>query len=309
MYKWTFGIIINAGILAASGCGVTPDDQESDVAQALTSDFVDASGTVTVRIKQCTPTASQEINTTTCPVDSGFVLIGGGAEILGEGSPGALLTASFPDLGLTTWTASSKDHHLTFFHQLRAYSVGLKLAGVTPQTLFSFMKVVSVRSIASEHPSTGISVPGGFNLVGGGARANWVTQGQLLTRSIPSGSQWLAASKDHAVAEVGTVDAFAIGITSGTIPGFGSIDVSVNQVSTSVPTGYGTANRLVPAGFVLASIGGDAQFSGAGRMLTDLIPFGDAPADSVQGATVRSKDQEFQDSGTTTAYAVAIRKH
>jgi len=133
MYKWTFGIIINAGILAASGCGVTPDDQESDVAQALTSDFVDASGTVTVRIKQCTPTASQEINTTTCPVDSGFVLIGGGAEILGEGSPGALLTASFPDFDLTTWTASSKDHHLAFAHRLSAYSVGLKLRGGRPR--------------------------------------------------------------------------------------------------------------------------------------------------------------------------------
>jgi len=308
MCKWICGII-NLGILVASGCGLTPDAQEGDVEQALSSDFVDASGTVTVRIKQCLGTVVQEINTTTCSVDSGFVLIGGGAEVVGEGSPGALLTASFPDLGQTTWTASSKDQHLVFAHRLNAYSVGLKLAGVTPQTLISFMKVVSVRSTPSEHPSTSISVPGGFNLVGGGARANWVTEGQLLTRSIPSGSQWLAASKDHAVAEVGTVDAFVIGITSGTIPGFGSIDVSVNQVSTSVPTGYGTANRLVPAGFVLASIGGDAQFNGAGRMLTDLIPFGDAPADSAQGATVRSKDQEFQDSGTTTAYAVAIRKH
>lgn len=308
MYKWTLGII-NLSILVASGCGVTADAQEGDVEQALTADFTDASGTVTVRIKQCALTASQEVNTTTCPVDSGFVLIGGGAEIFGEGSPGALLTASFPDLGLTTWTASSKDHRLTFFHQLRAYSVGLKLAGVTASTLRANMAVVSVRSTPSEHPSTGISVPGGFNLVSGGARANWVTEGQLLTRSIPSGFQWLAASKDHDVAEVGTVDAFAIGLTSGTIPGFGSIDVNVGQTSTSVSTGYGTANRIVPAGFVLASIGGDAQFNGAGRMLTDLIPFGDAPSDIAAGATVTSKDHKFQDSGITTAYVVAIRKH
>ncbi len=135
---------INLGILLASGCGLTPDAQEGDVEQAITSDFTDASGTVTVRIKQCAPTPPQEI-TTTCPVDSGFVLIGGGAEILGEGSPGALLTASFPDVGLTTWTASSKDQNLFFPHQLSAYSVGLKLAGVSPQTLCSFMKVTSVR--------------------------------------------------------------------------------------------------------------------------------------------------------------------
>ncbi len=131
-----------------------------------------------------------------------------------------------------------------------------------------------------------------------------------LVSSFPSGSQWMAASKDHIVPEVGTVDAFAIGITSGTIPGFGSIDVAVSPATTtSVPTGYGTANRIVPPGSVLASIGGGAQSFGAGRMLTDLIPFGDAPSDSVQGVTVRSKDHEVQDSGTTSAYVVSIRKH
>jgi hypothetical protein len=309
MYKWTLGII-HMGIFVASGCGVTPSVQEDEADQALSSDFVDASGAVTVRIKQCAPTGVQQRNTATCSVDSGFVLIGGGAEVLGEGSPGALLTASFPDVGLTTWTASSKDQHLAFAHQLSAYSVGLKLAGVAASTLRSnFMTVVSVSSTRSERPATSIAVPGGFSLIGGGARASWVTEGQLLTRSLPSGSQWVAASKDHVVAEVGTVDAFAIGITSGTIPGFGSIDVAVNQNVTSVPTGYGTANRAVPAGWVLASIGGDAQFAGSGRMLTDLIPSVDAPTASAPGATVRSKDHEVRDSGVTTAYVVAIRKH
>lgn len=182
-------------------------------------------------------------------------------------------------------------------------------AGVSPLTLRSFMTVVSLRSTPAEHPATGIAVPPGHNLIGGGARANWSTQGQLLTQSFPSGSQWFAASKDHVVAEVGTVDAFAIGITNGTIPGFGSIDVTVNQISTFVTTGYGTANRAVPAGWVLASIGGNAQYTTQGRMLTDLIPFVDAPADSAPGATVRAKDQELRDPGTTFAYVVAIRKH
>jgi vibriolysin len=302
-------VIIHMGILVASGCGLTPDVQEGAAEQALTADFVDASGAVTVRITQCPPTAAQEHNTTTCSVDSDFVLIGGGAEILGESTPGALLTGSFPNLDKKTWTASSKDQRLASFHQLRAYAVGLKLAGVSALTLSNFVTVVSLRSTRSGHPSTSIGVPGGFNLIGGGARANWSTEGQLLTRSIPSGSQWLAASKEHVVAESGTVDAFVIGITSGTIPGFGSIDVTVNQASTGVPTGYGTANRAVPAGWVLASIGGEAQYASAGRMLTDLIPFVDAPTDAAQGATVRSKDHEVQDAGTTSVYVVAIRKH
>jgi hypothetical protein len=46
----------------ASGCGVTPDDLEGNVEQALTSDFVDASGAVTVRITRCPATSSNELN-------------------------------------------------------------------------------------------------------------------------------------------------------------------------------------------------------------------------------------------------------
>lgn len=308
MFKWSLRII-NMGILLASGCGLTPDVQEGSAEQAISTDLVDASGTVTVRITQCPATTPHQLNTTTCSVDGGFVLIGGGAEVIGEGSPGALLTASFPDAGLTTWTASSKDHHLTYSHQLRAYAVGLKLAGVSVPTLQSFMRVVSLRSTRSQRPSVSIGVPGGYNLIGGGARANWSTEGQLLTRSMPSSNQWVAASKDHVVAEAGTVDAFAIGITTGAIPGFGTLDVTIPQNFTSVPTGYGMANAAIPAGWVVASIGGDAQYASAGRMLTDLIPFVDAPAGFTQGVTVRSKDHEVQDSGKTSAYVIAIRKH
>ncbi len=52
MYKSSFRIIY-VGILAASGCGLTPDALEGEVHQALSADFVDASNTVTVRIKIC----------------------------------------------------------------------------------------------------------------------------------------------------------------------------------------------------------------------------------------------------------------
>jgi vibriolysin len=299
--------IIHIAVLAVSGCAEIAAPPEAEADQALTTDFVDGSGTVMVRITQCAPSPLLAHVTTTCSVDAGYVLIGGGAEIIGEGSPGALLTASFPDPSLTTWTASSKDQHLAFAHRLSAYAVGLKLAGVSPSALRGSMVMVSSRSSPAAHPAAAATVPAGYTLIGGGARANWVTEGQLLVSSVPSDSQWIATSKDHLVAEVGTVDAFAIGVTG--IPGFGALDVITSQVITGVPTGYGAANLGVPAGWVLASIGGKASYASEGRMLTDLVPFVDAPADNTAGATVRSKDHEKRDAGSTWAYVTAIRKH
>jgi len=307
MYKASLRVL--TAVTLTSGCGLTPDIQEQEADQALSADFVDGSGMVTVRIKQCPGVTVAEHNTTTCAVDNDFVLIGGGAEVVGEADPGALLTASFPDSSLTTWTASSKDHILAYAHRLNAYSVGLKLAGLSASTLRGSMVMVTTRSAPAEHPSIAVTAPPGFNLIGGGARANWISEGQLLYASFPRSSQWVAASKDHVMAETGTVDAFAIGITTSAIPGFGTLDVNTSQISTFVPGGYGTASLAAPAGWVLASVGANAQGTTEGRLLTDLIPFVDAPADTAQGITVRSKDHRTHDSGSTFAYVTAVRKH
>jgi hypothetical protein len=311
--------LAGAGILLSQGCMEPAPDAatepasegatEQEVGQTISRDFLDASGTVKVRIKECAPTTIGEIDTATCAVDNGFVLIGGGAEIFNDVLPGALLTASFPDSELTTWTVSSKAHDILFPHQLAAYSVGLELAGVSAATLQSSMVFVRQRSAPAEHPSVGVTLPPGFQIIGGGARANWVTSGLLLTSSLPQGSQWLAAAKDHVAAETGSVDAFAIGITTGTIPGFGSLDISVDQASTSTAAGTGSVSLSVPTGSVLTSIGGQAQFNGGGRLLTELIPFANSPTDTTAGASVSSTDHEVGDSGITTAYVVSARKH
>lgn len=306
MFKMS--LVVISAIFIMAGCGVSPDVEEGQAAQALSADFVDGSGMVTVRIKTCPGTTVASHNTTTCAVDGDFVLIGGGAEVVGELDPGALLTASYP-ADLTTWVASSKDQVLFYAHRLNAYSIGLRLAGVSSATLASLLRRVPVSSSSAEHPSIASPAPAGFTLIGGGAQAHWISSGQLLTTSAPRGAQWAAASKDHILPEAGTVDAFAIAVPTS-IPGFGSLDVMPLQVTTSVPlTGYGTANLGVPAGWVLASIGGSATYTSEGRMLTDLIPFVDAPANLTPGATVRSKDHDKADSGSTTAYVLAIRKH
>lgn len=287
-------------------------DQTGELTQPIDIplDFRDSSGTVTVRIKRCEASPVLQHVTTACTVDSDFVLVGGGAEVLGEGDPGALLVASYPDPGLSQWNAQSKDHVARFPHSLRAYSIGLKLAGVSSRTLRDSMKLVSQRSDPDQFIEWAAEMPSSFALIGGGARANWVSQGQLLFGSLPTmANQWIAGSKDHIDAEVGTLDVFAIGITTGEIPGFGKLKVTSQSIRTiPVNSGYDEAKLVVPSGWVLTSIGGGTNFhSDAGRMLTDMIPFFD-PALSVPGVTIRSKDHEIRDSGSTVAHIVIARK-
>jgi len=279
----------------------------ADARAQSSEDFTDASGQVTVRI-YTGPEVTGEINNTTVSVDTDFVLVGGGAEVEGMGSPGALLTASYPDQNLTTWHASSKDHILTYSHKLRAYAIGLRLAGVSSTQLRSYMVLVTQNSGTGEHVSAVAALPPGYLLVGGGGRANWSTAGLLLTESYPNAFQWVASAKDHWITEYGSVDSFAIGITSGTIPGFGSLSVNYNSAVTWANSGYGVADVTVPTGWVLSSVGGQAQYNGQGRMLCQLVPYVDPPTYSRPGGLAMSKDHYKYDSGYTTAFAVAISK-
>jgi hypothetical protein len=50
-------------------------------------------------------------------------------------------------------------------------------------------------------------------MVGGGAKANYTGEGNLLTASYPSNSStWLAKSKDQIKSDPATITAYAVGI-------------------------------------------------------------------------------------------------
>lgn len=272
---------------------------------AFAIDLTDASGQVTVRI-YFGPWVYGQHNNTSISVDSDFVLVGGGAEIYGPGHPGALLTGSYPDSNLITWHASSKDHESRYLHSLRAWAIGLRLNGVSSTELRNHMILVTQASTESPRPNAVAALPPGYLLVGGGARANWDGAGVLLTDSYPSAFQWVASAKDHRLSDPGTVDAFVIGITSGSIPGFGSLSATYNSSTTYINTADGTASVQTPVGWVLTSVGGQAQYSSGGRMLWQLFPYGYAPNRGAARAT--SKDHNIVSSGYTSAYAISIQK-
>jgi hypothetical protein len=74
-----------------------------------------------------------------------------------------------------------------------------------------------------------------------------------------------------------------------------------DSVATYASGGFGTANVTMDSTWVVASAGGNAQYNGPGRMLTSILP-------GIRNVSVTSKDHEYPDSGTTTAYVVKIRR-
>src|SRR4051812_38442548 len=99
----TFPVPLLAVGLAVAGCdggyelGETqPEDVVATSAASTTTSFQDATGKIRIQVKTCDPTASAFTNCAYCTVDEGWALIGGGAQILGENTPAAMLQASFP---------------------------------------------------------------------------------------------------------------------------------------------------------------------------------------------------------------------
>jgi len=152
-------------------------------------------------------------------IPQGYVMTGGGARA-NWNLEGSLLTASYPD-GSTRWVAASKEHpNKSEETTVTAYAIGIKAADTASRLVKQLFeaqrfetRVFANTGGAANHPSAELAVDSGFVLLGGGAKSNWTTQGNLLTASYPgSRGTWKVASKDHAgFSEQCTITAYAIG--------------------------------------------------------------------------------------------------
>ena len=174
------------------------------------------------------------------------------------------------------------------------------------------MTAVSNQSIHASQPSTLVGLPGGYQLIGGGAKVFWNPQtqaGNLLVHSYPTSNYWNAKSKDHHYSSPSTITAYAIGIQDY-IPGFGYIDV--NSVQTccmaSVQTGYANNGTYFLTGYAPTCVGARSS-SSVGRLLTGLRPpyyISNNPDNNFY--TVQSADCIVTASGTLEAFGTQIRK-
>ncbi|QSQ26458.1 peptidase M4 family protein [Pyxidicoccus parkwayensis] len=259
----------------------------------------DASGKLTIAVFERYATSAAGINTNfavTVPGD--FVVIGGGGE--GKESPqGNLLTASYPDSGLTSWLVSTKDHINADPVQVRAWAIGLKATGLTAAQLRSYLTVSTATSASINHPDVTATLPAGYVLAGGGVRVNWSGWGNLATASAPSGANaWRVRSKDHKEASPATAVAYAIGINSS-IPGVGTIGNVVNSGTSSV-VAHPSYSAGLSTGYALSGCGAFVNWSGAGNLLWRIRPYN-------AGCSVASKDHIDSSPASISGYAIGLR--
>lgn len=341
----------------AAGCGeVPPDDsggaiEDEDVttvrAALSSTEFSDGTGTIVVKVKTCDPASSTGSGSNhnacaICIMDSGWARVGGGAEIIGEASPGPQLVVSradwfqgtsppsgcsgagepIPNQTNNIWIARSRG---PVSHQLRAYAIGMKVRNtngvlVAPSITFPVDNVggfsgnpatasVTVDTVSIQN-ATGIS---NQIVVGGGAEVVPNTANAYLTESAPvntvNGLGWRAGARYASGTPDGGVKAWVVGLEPCPAAWNGACfhsPIGIREAIAAATSGYGTASYTLPSSWVTPVVGGKAPTSsGSGRYLADLIPFNG----SSRGARVRSKASGGTSSGPTHAYAIALGRN
>lgn len=291
---------------------VVSDSADGEFAEkGLLDDRLDASGRVRIRVYECT--GYGQLNEVHCGVDPDEVLVGGGAWA-DYGPPplswGALLVASAPlNANLETWVGKSKDHMKANHHTLHTYAVGMKLSGVTRATLLGTTsptapKYIIYREATSgvdQHPARDVSLPTGYQVLGGGGWANFSgCNGNMLTASYrSSATKWFASSKDHESPCPGTISTRVIGVTTGTIPGFGQLLAQQREASVFSSGGVGTVSKNQTSGWATTCAGGKTT---GNRLLFQMSPTDD------NNFLTGSKDHLVPASGTTFTYVMEVKK-
>jgi hypothetical protein len=309
-------------MLGAVGCAApsgpenaAPFEPTAEVSQALTAigEWTDWSGLVRTKAWSCDWSAAGEAAGSICTVPDGWVLVGGGAEIEGTGdtTTGPLLTSSVPLDGflfprLKQWYARSQSLGESHPHRIRGYVIGLAINGITEASLRSMMNITCTQGASAYWPHAAATIPSGNILIGGGATTFANNPGQFLFDTRPADDTWFGQGKDHYYSDYNTAMACSISIPRCP-PGLWGLCLKTeirNWTSGTTSWGWGTALSTNSPGFVLSSIGGRANFGGAGRLLTDLIVV--HMFSGLGTVWVYSKDHILSDPNSTTAYTVAL---
>ncbi len=263
----------------------------------------DLSGKITIAVfERVSPTASGHNTDFAIAVPDDYVVIGGGGE--GKNAPqGNLLTASYPNAGLTAWLVSTKDHVNADPVQVRGWAIGLKIAGLTPAQVRANLSVNTATSAYASHPDVTAALPAGYVLAGGGIKVNWSGAGNLATASAPSGNGWRVRSKDHQNASPATATAYAIGINSS-IAGVGTISNIVNGGTSGVAS-HPAYTQSLSSGYALSGCGAFVNWSGAGNLLWRIKPI--SPAAGQTACTVASKDHLASSAASISGYSIGLQ--
>jgi hypothetical protein len=303
-----------AGAALASGCGEPPTTGAPDLeetSQAIITDNgavfdqrFDASRKIRFTARACFNTTAVAHPTVSCPVGADDVLIGGSAHTT-TAKPGVFLTASYPDSGLTKWTASSKDHGEAHPHNLFVFSFGLNVAGMTPAQLRQALSLVTRTSAVADHPKLqSSSVPSDEFLLSTGGKVNWSGVGNLLTGVWPTS----VAGKDHVWADPASITMYELRIKKTLRIGTADVAIEVKEKTTAGPTvdnGFSAANVRSDSGFAPAGAFGYSVWWNPGRL---MIGYGYHPGrGAANGYETWTSDHLFPAKGQALAGMTEIR--
>ena len=227
-----------------------------------------------------------------------------GAEDPGFPSPEAFLGRSCPFENKRGWSATvrRKDH---FAFSLQVYAIAIKLHGVSTPVLESHWHMVSKKStVLTSYPSSTVTLPAGYKLVGGGAETHSTTYyGNHITKSFRySANSWQATGRDNMVNDFGYITAYAIGIDPD-FPGWGTLDVYENGRVVASPSGSQYVTVAPPSGCAPACPSAMVTGTGGqGRMVSSLYVGTDGYA------TLRSIDGNAASTGLNYITLSGVKK-
>jgi hypothetical protein len=314
-----------AGLLLApfaiGGCGAAPDAMDPDpaidtVSEAVTTwspTVTDGSGKISVRIKTCDYSALSNTPTASCSVDTGWVLVGGGADISGNLSEqyGVALTGSWPD-SKTTWKVSSASDGWTVTaskHKIRAHAIEMKLAGVSSNTLLTYMKYVNATTTGTSNGDIYAFAnldPNDYYGIGGGVRVSgtggpyFVTANSQQNGGDGIATGWFGRAQVRLagapVAPSIKLTSYVIGITKVLIPNFGHVYSSSGNWPVWESSFYFSSSTPAQQGFVMTTVGGQAWTSYADGSYGPAQLTGDYPYYNGSGISSASTARAMPDS-------------
>ncbi len=153
-------------------------------------------------------------------------------------------------------------------------------------------------SALAQHPSTTLTLPSGYKILGGGALDHYSEPGNMLTACYPiSPTEWFVAGKDHEQPSPATVTAFAFGLYDPD----NEWDVVIDSETSPIPLPHPQATANLRLGYVMTGGGAFVNYTGYGNILTASYP------DSDSSWHAQSKDHDVSDPSVITAYVIGIR--
>lgn len=259
----------------------------------LGSLFVCIDGTVTLKRFSSSSLRPTHHPTATVVVPPGWKVVSGGADVA-FGGAGQLLTKSYPTAAGRGWIAQSKDHIRSDPGRITVYAIAM----YDPNDEWE-VRVFSKFSARVAHPSETVSVANGYTLVGGGANVLWSGSGNLLVKNYPSGSSWVASSKDHKRPSPASLIVYAIGIRSRR-----GVRLDTKQIfEYNGPRGHNRKTVSAPTGYKVIGGGARVTTGGTGNMLVDCFPYTAA----LSSFTAYSKDHITPDAQFLVVYVIAVK--